>query len=182
MLLYFLDFGYLYAPVITFLFYNLFFKITLDPKIKKRQEILEKDALYFFKVFVLSLEAGRNIKTAIEITTNNIDSELSVEFKKLLKDVNFGKNLNEALDDIRKRIPSDSINNIILSIKESNIFGNNIVNNIYSGIEYIKDKKVLESKAKISKIPVKISVVSVIFFIPLLLLLILGPMLIEFLS
>lgn len=181
-LLYFLDFGYLIAPIVTFLFYIMFFPIVVDTKIKKRVKVLEKDAMYFFEILALSLEAGRNIKIAIEVTTANIDSELSDEFKRVLKDIAFGKNLNDALNELKTRIPSDTINNIILNIREANIFGNNIVDTIYSQIDYIRDKRVMETKAYISKIPVKISIISVVFFIPLLLLLLLGPMIIQLIS
>ena len=95
-ILYFIDFGYFIAPLVSFLVYQLFFPIVVDTKIEKRRKILEKDSLYFFEILVLSLEAGRNIKNAIEVTTMNIDSELSDEFKKVIKDVNFGKDLDTA--------------------------------------------------------------------------------------
>lgn len=178
-IIYFIDFGYLIAPLVSFLIYQLFFPIVVDSKIKKRSRILEKDSLYFFEILALSLEAGRSIKTSIEVTTKNIDSELSDEFKKVIKDVNYGKDLDEALDDLKHRIPSDTVNNIILNIRQSNIFGNNIIDAVYSQIAYIREKRILETKAYISKIPIKISIVSVIFFIPLLLLLLLGPMIIN---
>ena len=180
-ILYFIDFGYFIAPLMTFLVYQLFFPLVIDTKLRKRENELEKDSLYFFEILLLSLEAGRNIKTAIEVTTKNTDSALSREFKKVIKDVNFGKDLDEALEELKYRIPSDTINNIILNIRQSNIFGNNIIATVYSQIDYIRDKRLLEAKGQISKIPVKISVISVIFFIPLLLLLLLGPLIIELL-
>ncbi len=178
-ILYFIDFGYFIAPIVTFLVYQLFFPVLIDSKIEKRKKVLEKDSLYFFEILVLSLEAGRNIKSAIEVTTNNIKSELSDEFKKVIKDINYGKDLDEALEELKYRIPSDTVNNIILNIRQSNMFGNNIIDTVYSQINYIREKRLLETKAYISKIPIKISVVSVVFFIPLLLLLLLGPMLIS---
>ena len=178
-LLYFVDFGYLIAPVVTVIYYATFISLVLDPMIKKRSKVLEKDAMYFFEILALSLEAGKNIKMSLEVTTSSIDSELSDEFKRVLKDISYGKNLNDALNDLKLRIPSDAVNNIVLNIREANIFGNNIVDTIYGQIDYIKDKRMMDAKAYISKIPVKISIVSVIFFVPLLLLLLLGPMLIE---
>ena len=180
--LYFLDFGYILAPIIAFLVYVLFVPIVLDTKINERRKVIEKDALYFFEVFTLSLEAGRSIKTSLEITSKNIDSSLSVEIQKVLKDINLGKDLNNSLEDLRKRIPSDTVNNIILNIEQANTFGNDIVETMYNQIDYLREKRVLETKAIISKMPVKISIVSVIFFIPLLLLLLLGPMLIKLIS
>ncbi len=171
--------GFILAPIFTFLAFQLFFPLYIDRKINERTKELEKDAGYFFEILVLSLEAGRNIKSAIEVTCKNIDSALSREFQKAVKDVNYGKDLNEALIELSARIPSDAINNIVLNIRQSNTFGNNIISTIYSQIDYIREKRMLDIKGEISKIPVKISVISVIFFIPLLLLLLLGPMLID---
>ena len=52
--LYFLSFGYLLAPIIAFLVYVLFIPIVLDTKINEKRKVLEQDALYFFEVFALS--------------------------------------------------------------------------------------------------------------------------------
>ena len=82
---------------------------------------------------------------------------------------------------MKKRIPSNTINNTILSITESNIFGNNISDSLYNQVDYLREQKILETKAVISKMPVKISVVSVLIFLPLFLLIILGPIVIQYL-
>ncbi len=182
MVLYFIDFGYLVAPIVTALFYFLFFPLILDTKIKKRAIKLEKEAVYFFEVLCLSLEAGRSIRNSLDVTVHNVEGDLSREFNQALIDVSLGKSLNEALDALRKRIPSDTINNVILNIKESNIFGNSIIETLYNQIDYIREKRILRAKAEISKIPVKVSVISVIFYIPLLLLLLLAPMIIKFIK
>ena len=182
LILFFVDFGYIIAPLVAFLIYQLYFPLGVDRKIEKRSRVLERDSLYFFEILALSLEAGRSTKTAIEVTTKNIDSELSDEFKKVIYDVDFGKDLDSALEDLKYRIPSDTVNNIILNIRQSNIFGNNIIDTVYSEIAYIREKRVLETKAYISKIPVKISIISVLFFVPLLLLLLLGPMIVNLIS
>lgn len=182
LILFIFDIGYILAPVAAILLHFLFFPLFIDSKIKKREKQLEKDAVYFFEILSLSLEAGRNIKTALEVTTRNVDSDLSLEFAKVIKDVNFGKDLDEALEELKYRIPSDTVNNIILNIRQSNIFGNNIIDTVYKQIDYLRDKRVLDIKGQISKIPVKISVISVLFFIPLLLLLLLGPLFIDLLG
>ncbi len=180
MILYLFEWGYVLAPLITFLYYIFLPKIAIDQKVSKRGSRLDKEAMYFFEVLTLSLESGRNLQSALEVTASNIDSELSSEFKQTLEEVRFGKSLNEALDDLKRRIPSDTINNIILNISQSNIFGNSIIDTLYNQIDYIRDKKVMETRAKMSKIPIQISVVSVIFFIPILLLLILSPVIISY--
>lgn len=175
-------YGYIIAPVVTIIYHFLFSKIVLDDKIKKRVITLENEAMHFFEVLTLSLETGRNLVEAIEVTTRNVSGILSDEFKEAVREVGFGKSLNEALRDMQERIPSDTINNIVLSLTQANLYGNSIIDNLYQQVDYLREKRKLEVKGKISKVPILISVISVLFFIPLLLFIILGPILLDYLS
>ena len=178
--LYTFNIGYILAPIITYLYYIFLPNIYFNPKIKKRSKLLDNDAIYFFEILALSLESGNNLINAISITSKSIDSSISLEFREVIREVNYGKSLEEALDSMKQRIPSDIINNIILNIRESNIFGNNIIDTLYNQIDYIRERIILETRAYISKLPLKISIISVIFFIPLLLLIILGPVILRY--
>ena len=42
---------------------------------------------------------------------------------------------------MKKRIPSDTINNTILNMIQSNTFGNSMVDSIYNQIEYLRNKQ-----------------------------------------
>lgn len=173
--------GYILAPIVAIMFYYLSELLILDYPIKKRAKKLEKEALFFFEVLLLTLESGRNLGHALNLTTANIDSELSSEFKKTLAEVKLGKSLNEALNDMKKRIPSEAINNAILNMVESNIFGNSILASMTNQIDFLREKQMLEVKAEINKLPTKVSIISVIFFVPIMLLIILAPVLIDYL-
>lgn len=179
LLLFVSDKGYITAPLFAAIFYYSVERIYLDGKIKKRSSRLDYEALFFFQVLTLSLESGKDLKGAIELTCNNIDSMISREFKKTIEEVDFGKSITEALVDMKKRIPSETIKSVIVNITQSNIQGNNIIDSLNSQIEYIRNKKILEIKGKINKMPLKISILSVLFIIPIVLLLLLGPFLIK---
>ena len=182
MILYISKLGYITAPLISIIYFNVLPKIVIDKKVAARSEKLDNDAMYFFEVLTLSLETGRNLKTALEITSNSIDSELSYEFRQALREVKYGKSLTEALVSIQQNIPSETINNTILTLTQADVFGNSVVDTMYNQIDYLREKKKLEVKASISKVPIKISVISVLFFVPLILLLILSPILISYLK
>lgn len=175
-----LDFSIPISLIVGVSFYILFIKIVLDSKINKRCRLLEKEAIHFFEVLTLSLETGRNLIEAINVTTDHVDGKLSQEFKEAVREVTFGKSLSESLKDMQERIPSETINNIILSLTESNVFGNSMVKDLYRQVEYLREKRKMEVKGKISKVPIYISVISVFFFVPLLLLIILGPVILEY--
>jgi len=178
----FSKYGYILAPFIAVLFYVVIEKVFLDYQIGVRAKKLEKEALFFFEVFSLTLESGRNLKNALQLTAQNIDSELSMEFKKTLAEVNLGKSLNESLEDMKMRIPSDTINNTILNMIQSNTFGSSIINSINNQIDYLREKQMLYVKSEIAKLPTKVSVISVVFFIPIMLIIILAPVLIAYLT
>lgn len=178
----FVDYGAILAPVITVLWYLFVGYFMIDRPLKKRERKLDTEAYYYFEVLTLALESGRNLENAIKMACKYIDSEISLEFKETLKQVNFGKSLTEALSLMSTRIPSITVNNIILNMEQSNLFGNSIIETMYNQLDFLKDKQVMDIKEQINKIPNKISIFSVIFFIPLILLIILGPVLIDFLA
>ena len=149
----------------------------LNRRIKK----LDRDALSFFEVLSLSLESGKNLENALELTCYNIDNDLSDEFKRSLFEIRFGKSLMESLEALKKRIPSETINNIILNITQTNVFGSSIIDTMNTQVEYLREKQIMDIKSQINKIPNKVSIISVIFIVPLILLIILGPFIISLL-
>lgn len=173
--------NYLLIPFLIIIYYYLFYYIAITIPIRKRGKKLDKEALYFFEVLTLTLESGRNLQNSIDLTASNVDSELSNEFMKAINEMKYGKSLNEALDDLKRRIPSETINNIILNITQTSVFGNSIIDTMNNQIEFLREKQVLSIREYINKIPNKVSIISVIFVIPLILLLILGPVLMKYL-
>ena len=180
--LYGTNLGYVFGPLAAIIWYFLYDYLFLEISIKKRGEKLNREALDFFEILTLTLESGRNLENSLEIAVSNVDSELSNEFKKALVKVKLGRSLMEALENMKERIPSETINNIILNITQTDVFGNSILDTMYNQIEFLRDKEILEIKGQINKIPNKISIISVLFILPLILLIILGPYLIKFIG
>ena len=171
--------GYILAPITVILFHYLSEYIVLDYPIKKRRKKLEEEAIFFFFFLSLTMESGRNLTKGLLLTSKNIDSELSQEFKKSLEEMSLGKSFSECLNSMKERIPSDTINNAILNIVQSSIFGNNIEESLNNQLDFLRDKHLMEVKSEIGKLPTKISIISVLFFIPISLMVILSPVLVD---
>ena len=181
-ILFSVKYGYIWAPIVSILYYISFNQIFINLKLMKRTTIIENEAMHFFEVLALSLETGRNLVEAIKVTTTNVSGVLSDEFKEAIREVSFGKSLNEALVDTEKRIPSEVVNNVILSLTQSDLYGNSIVEGLYTQVDYLREKRKLVVKGKISKVPIYISIVSVFFFIPLVLMIVIGPIILKYIS
>lgn len=172
-LLFFIDYGYIVAPIATIAYYVFVEYVILDLGIKRRIKTLEEDALEFIPVFMISLKSGRNIKNAISISTEIVNNDLSLEFKKVLNNVQLGKSLDESLNILKSRMPSEILNNIIISIMEANRLGNNINESVNIQLDYIREKKNKGIINKYKMIPLKLAIFSIVFvFIVLLLLMI----------
>jgi tight adherence protein C len=178
--LFFLKNGYLIAPLLVVTFYLGSEYVLLDIPIQKRGKKLEHEAIFFFEILALTLEGGKNLNAALHLTAQNIDSDLSKEFRMALKETHCGKSFTECMNDLKAKIPSDAINNTLLNITQSSVFGNNIIESLNNQLDFLREKQLLEVKEEIAKLPTKISVISVIFFIPLMLLVILAPVILAF--
>ncbi len=162
--------------MISILFYDYIF---LESAIKKRKYQLEEQALYFFEIFTLAIETENNLEKAIELTCNNIESELSLEFQKLLLEIKFGKTLEESIKSLQMTIPSENINNVLSSLSDTSTLGTKIKDVLKYQIKFLRKQIFLQKKSQINQIPVKISIMSVLLILPLVLLLILGPLVIN---
>ncbi len=171
--------GYILAPVSVLIFLCLFEVFVFDLPIYKRKKRLEQEAIFFFQIFSLTLESNRNLKSALALTCQNIDNELSKEFQKALLEMDMGKSFSESLTAMKERIPSETIHNLILHIIEANSFGSNMTDSLQEQITNLQEQQLLDIKASIMKIPTKISIISALIFGPLLFLLIISPILIR---
>ena len=170
-LLFLVDYGYVVAPIVTVLYYILIEVVVLDFSIKVRVKEIEYDALEFMPIFLLSLKSGRNVKKSLIYTTDIVDNTLANEFKKVLYDEKIGKSLDEALMNLKLRIPSDLVVNMIVSIVEANRLGNNINDSINNQLSYIEDKKKKGILNSYKVVPLKMAIASVIFVFLVILLL-----------
>lgn len=158
-----IDYGFIVAPIVTIAYYMFAEIVILDLGIRRRCLELEEDALEFMPIFLMALKQGRNVKNALVLSTSVINNTLADEFKIVLRDVNIGKSLEEALNMLRSRIPSIIVNNMVIGIMEANRLGIDVNDSINIQLGYIKDKKRKEILSYYKKMPLKFSIISIVF-------------------
>lgn len=175
----FLPYGIFYGPLFAIIIWYIYEYLEFDLKIKKRASYLDEQAILFFEVLLMTLNSSRNLENSLKITASNLKSELALEFRKSLSELDLGKTLDEVLISLKERIPSLIVNNIILNITQANTFGTSVEDSLKTQINYLKEKRILEIKSSLNKIPFKISLVSVIFLVPITLMILLMPFILE---
>lgn len=175
----FLNYGHIISPICGLIFWYGYEYWTLDKKIKARRKRLDYEGIFFFEILALPLESGLSLEKALITTTEIINNELANEIKKSLEELKVGKNLNDVLNSLKEKIPSPTINNILLNIMQANINGNNLSEIINNQITFLRKSQILDVKEEISKLPIKISVISTIMFIPIILIILLAPVILD---
>lgn len=171
---------YLLAPIISFLFFIVYEYLVLNLPIQRRKEKLEKEAINFFEILLVTLESEKSLNLALEITTSNIESELAREFKKALAERKLGKTFKETLQTLKDRIPSTDINNILLNMIETSNYSDQTIKTLNRQIAIIREKKEIKIEAELQKIPLKIGIASLVLLLPIILLLIYTPNILNF--
>ena len=70
----------------------------------------------------------------------------------------------------------------VLNLTEANIYGSNMIESLNTQLKYLNDKLLLDVRRRINQMPIKISIVSVLLFIPIVLLIILGPLVLKLIA
>ena len=104
---------------------------------------------------IASVDSNTDYKIFEEALSKNVDalkaemeSDILNAFSWMLYDgiieMKFGKSLLEALEDMKKRMPSETINNILLNITQTDVFGNSILETMYNQIDFLSSSAPLK--------------------------------------
>lgn len=165
--------------ILALIFYYLYEIFTLDIKINKRINVLEKDSLFVFEMLFLEVDNSSSLKKSLRIIKDTIDNSLTEEINIILENLNLGKSFKESVDSCLKYIPSIHVKTVLNSLKDSYELGSPIKKTIANILDYLKDKIYYSEKENIVKIPIKFWLTTIFILVPIIILLILTPYLVS---
>jgi|GEM_PF-6197188 len=172
--------GLLIAPFITILYYHMSERIFFDRNIAKRSIKIENELPLFIEVVITALENKLEFKKAIEIASTHVPGELANEFSRVLDENSLGKGLGKSFDNMIGVMPNQNAINFINLLNQASDM--NVVIGLENQLKYLNDSKRNIARIISFKQILNVSLVTLIFFIPLILIIIYTPMIIELLS
>jgi len=147
----------------------------LKSKTAKRQELIRKSLPNALDLLTISVEAGLGFDMALYKVAENIKGVLGEEFKRVIKEMEIGLSRKDALRNLTKRTDVADLNTFILSIIQADIFGISTgkVLRIQSNEMRIKRRQAAEEKGM--KAPVKLVFPTILFLLPALMIIVIGP-------
>ncbi len=163
-------YGLLLSILFVILFHFLYEDILITSKLITRNEYMIKDAIMYFNILLLNINNYKSIEDLLLISSNIINNRFTKQLKVLLK----GNNYQEALLELSSSIPNGILADYLkdMSICKSNQELEIIIHNLLNDL----NENNLESlNKKIGLLPLKFTILVIIFLVIVLGLLIVLP-------
>jgi tight adherence protein C len=146
---------------------------------QERVEAIEKELPDVLDVLAISVEAGVGLEGAMQAVTERFTSPLSDELGHTLSEMELGLSRREALHNLRTRTDIPDLNGFILALLQADALGMPMARVLQTQAEEMRRRRRGKVREAAAKLPVKLLFPLVIFILPALFVVILGPAVIS---
>jgi len=144
-------------------------------KAKKRMKEIQLALPFSFDLVSIAVSAGMSFDGAMSMVSERTTGALSEEFRRTLREVNLGIAREEALNNLAERTGVEDLKTFITAINYITKLGGNITEVIAIQTEALRIKRQQRAEQKANQAPVKIMIPLVLFILPCVFIVILGP-------
>lgn len=144
-----------------------------------RVEAIEKELPDVLDVLAISVEAGVGLEGAIQAVVDRFDSPLAHEFGHMLSEMELGLSRREALQNLRSRTDIPDLNGFVLALLQADALGMPMTRVLQTQAEEMRRRRRGKVREAAAKLPVKILFPLILFILPALFIVILGPAVIS---
>jgi pilus assembly protein TadC len=144
-----LDFSLLWVPI-SFLvwFAGIFWVMMKGPEaaINKRRKQIDKDVLFAGRFLLVKLNSGKALINALEEASQSY-GVANQYFQEIMKDIDLGTPLEEAMENATENCPSDKMKRILFQITNAIEIGIDVSEILESVLDDIAHEQMLEIQA-----------------------------------
>jgi len=148
----------------------------------KRQREIRLSLPDIMDLLVVSVEAGLAFDMALLRVVDKLRGTVSAEFRKALREMQLGKPRKEALKDMAQRADVPELSALVNAVIQAEQLGVGVAGVLRLQAELIRDKRQQLIEEQAMKAPVKMLFPLVFFIFPSLLVVILGPAVLNILK
>jgi tight adherence protein C len=141
----------------------------------KRKHEITLALPFTFDLISISVSAGMAFDGAMQIVAERTKGPLSDEMRRTLREINLGISRAEALNNLVKRTGVDDLRTFVSAVNYIAKLGGSLTDVIEVQTEAMRVKRRQRAETKANQAPVKIMIPLVLFILPCLFIVILGP-------
>jgi tight adherence protein C len=150
-------------------------EFALSKRVRERAERLSAHLPSAIDQIVVSLEAGLGFDAAVSYFVRQGRSPLAGELRVMLTEIQMGEPRVDALKRLAERVPSDSMRSFVQTLIQSEGMGISRTQILKSQAGDLRNRWQLAAEEQAHKAPVKMLFPIVIFILPVMFVVILGP-------
>ena len=157
----------------------------LKNAIAKRQLQIKRAFPDALDLLLICIESGMSIeaafrKVATEIATQSI--ALSEEFTLTTAELSYLQDRKVAYENLAKRTGLEGVKSVCLALQQSERYGTPLGQSLRVMAQENRDMRMTEAEKKAASLPPKLTVPMIVFFLPVLFVVILGPTAIKLMA
>ncbi|MDF1679776.1 MULTISPECIES: type II secretion system F family protein [Ponticaulis] len=150
---------------------------------KKRQASIMRAFPDALDMMLICVEAGMSIEMAFDRVGGEIgaaSTELAEELKLTNAELSYLADRREAYDNLAKRTNHPGVKAVCMALAQAERYGTPLGSSLRVMAKENRDLRIAEAEKKAAALPAKLTVPMIVFFLPVLFLVILGPAYIKF--
>ena len=156
--------------------------ILLKNKIQHRQTSLKRAFPDALDLLLICVESGMSIETAFRRVSEEIGTQsvpLAEEFTLTTAELSYLPDRRQAYENLAKRTNLEGVKSVCVALQQAERYGTPLGQTLRTMAQENRDMRMSEAEKKAAGLPPKLTVPMIIFFLPVLFVVILGPALIK---
>jgi len=145
----------------------------------KRDEVMQKAMSDAIDLLTISVEAGLGFDAALQQVARNTEGPLAAEFARVLQEMQIGRGRTDSLRALGDRTSIPEIRAFVSAMVQADSFGIPIAQVLRVQSQEIRTKRRQRAEEKAAQVPVKIMIPVVLFILPCLMIVVMGPAIIS---
>ena len=152
--------------------------IYLKNAIKKRQLSIKRAFPDALDLLLICVESGMSVELAFRRVAGEIGSQsipLAEEFTLTTAELSYLQDRKVAYENLQKRTGLDGVKSVCMALVQSERYGTPLATTLRVMAQENRDQRMTEAEKKAASLPPMLTVPMVVFFLPVLFVVILGP-------
>ena len=153
-------------------------KYWVTKRLQQRQEEIEQGFPDSLDMMLTCVEAGQSMDQAIIRVSREIQASypaLAQEYEIVSQQMKAGRDKPSVLSDMAERCGVQDISSFVTVLIQSQSFGTSIADALRVYASEMRDKRVMRAEEKANKLPTKMTLSTMMFTVPPLLIILVGP-------